>query len=337
MTKPFVLAYVVNRALINVTPDDAKRLTHVNIAFGLVGKDGLLDPHQLTNIDYIHTLRAFNPSLKVVLSVGGWGAGGFSTMALTEEGQRAFAESCREYVEKTGLDGIDIDWEYPCDNSAGIDCDPRDRENFTLLLKALRDALGTERIVSIAAGAGKYFIEGTEMPRVAEICDYVQLMTYDMRSGFCSQAGHHASLYPTKGDETARNTRDVVEMFHEGGVPYEKIVIGAAFYARRWDGVPDVNHGMLQEAQTKGQGGPGYSELVQGFINKNGFTRYWDEDARAPYLFNGSTFISYEDPDSLRAKCEYLTAKGLLGIMYWEHGCDSTHTLLKSIADALER
>ena len=158
-----------------------------------------------------------------------------------------------------------------------------------------------------------------------------------MRSGFCSQAGHHASLYPTKGDETARNTRDVVEMFHEGGVPYEKIVIGAAFYARRWDGVPDVNHGMLQEAQTKGQGGPGYSELVQGFINKNSFTRYWDEDARAPYLFNGSTFISYEDPDSLRAKCEYLTAKGLLGIMYWEHGCDSTHTLLKSIADALER
>ena len=211
MTKPIVLAYVVNRALINVTPDDAKRLTHVNIAFGLVGKDGLLDSHQLTNIDYIHTLRAFNPSLKVVLSVGGWGAGGFSTMALTEEGRRAFAESCREYVEKTGLDGIDIDWEYPCDNSAGIDCDPRDRENFTLLLKALRDALGTERIVSIAAGAGKYFIEGTEMPRVAEICDYVQLMTYDMRSGFCSQAGHHASLYPTKGDETARNTRDVVE------------------------------------------------------------------------------------------------------------------------------
>ncbi len=76
---------------------------------------------------------------------------------------------------------------------------------------------------------------------------------------------------------------------------------------------------------------------MQGFINKNGFTRCWDEDARAPYLFNGSTFISYEDPDSLRAKCEYLKAKGLLGIMYWEHGCDSTHTLLKSIADALER
>ena len=335
MTKPMILAYVCDEALPTVTADDAKRLTHINIAFGVIGTDGLLDTHKLKHIALIHALREYNPSLQFVLSVGGWGAGGFSPMARTEDGRRAFAESCRAYVEKTGLDGIDIDWEYPCDNSAEIDCDPSDKENFTFLLQALRDALGENRIVSIAAGAGQYFVDDTQMDQVTQICNYIQLMTYDMRSGFCSQAGHHASLYPTQGDDSPRNTRDVVEIFHAAGVPYEKTVIGAAFYARHWDGVPDVNLGMLQQAQTIGQGGPDYSDLVKSYINCNGFTRYWDEFARAPYLFNGSTFISYEDPDSLRAKCEYLQQKGLLGIMYWEHGCDSTHTLLKAISEAL--
>lgn len=335
MTKPMILAYVCDDALPTVTPDDARRLTHINIAFGVIGSDRLLDTHKLKHIALINTLREYNPALQCVLSIGGWGAGGFSTMARTEAGRRAFAESCRAYVERTGLDGVDIDWEYPCDNSAEIDCDPSDKENFTYLLQALRDALGKERILSIAAGAGQYFVDGTQMDRVTEICNYIQLMTYDMRSGFCSQAGHHASLYPTQGDDSPRNTRDVVEIFHAAGVPYPRIVIGAAFYARHWDGVPNVNLGMLQQAQSIGHGGPDYSDLVKNYIDRNGFTRYWDASARAPFLFNGSTFISYEDPDSLRAKCEYLQQKGLLGIMYWEHGCDSTHTLLKAISDAL--
>ena len=139
MKKPMVLAYCGDHALPTVTYDDAQRLTHINIAFGVIGKDGLLDTYKLNHMHLLPTIRSYNPEIRIVLSVGGWGAGGFSTMALTEEGRRAFAESCRKYVESTGLDGIDIDWEYPCDNSAEIDCDPRDKENFTYLLQALRD------------------------------------------------------------------------------------------------------------------------------------------------------------------------------------------------------
>ena len=335
MKRPIILGYVVNNALIKVTPDDAKRLTHVNIAFGKVGANGLMDDRELNNIDYVRVLRAWNPALKFVLSVGGWGAGGFSNMAMTEKGRRDFAASCAEYAKKNGLDGIDIDWEYPCSDSAGIDADPRDRENFTLLLQALRDALGKDKIVSIAAGAGDYFVRDTQMDRVAEICDYVQLMTYDMRSGFCRQAGHHTALYPTPGDDSGRNTLDVVNMFHEAGVPLEKIVIGAAFYSRRWGGVPNVNHGLFQQAGTIGNYGAGYSELKANYIDKNGWVRYWDDDAKAPFLFNGNELISYDDPESLREKCAYLKKAGLLGIMYWEHGSDDTHELLKTIADEL--
>ena len=186
-----ILGYVGDRGLPQVTEQDAKMLDGINIAFGKVADDFTLGTWELKHNDCHEQIRQWNPDIKIVLSVGGWTAGGFSLMSRTEEGRRKFAESCADYVAKTKLDGIDIDWEYPCSDSAGIDCDPSDKQNFTLLLQALRDALGPDKIVSIAAGAGAYFVRDTEMDKVAEICDYVQIMTYDMRSGFCSLAGHH--------------------------------------------------------------------------------------------------------------------------------------------------
>jgi len=329
-----ILGYVTDRALPGVTEEDARRLTHINLAFGVL-KDSLLDMSHLPHIGEVRRIRALNPQLKVVLSVGGWGAGGFSTMARTAASRAAFADSCLRSVEEHGLDGVDIDWEYPCDGSAEIDHDPSDRENFTLLLQALRDALGRERIVSIAAGAGHYFIEGTQMDRVAAVCDYVQLMTYDLRSGFQREAGHHTCLYTSPGDRLNGSVQASVEDFLAAGVPREKVVIGAAFYARRWDGVPDVNHGLFQMSATVGQYGAGYAQLEAEFIDKNGFTRYWDDDAKAPFLFNGSSLISYDDPESIRLKCKYLKREGLRGIMYWEHGSDPSRRLLTAMYEAM--
>ena len=333
--KHIVLGYAFRTGLDAVTAEDTRKLTHINIAFGLI-REGLLDMSGLPNLDrQVKNYRRWNPELKLVLSVGGWGAGGFSNMAMTEEGRRAFAASCLKAVERYSLDGIDIDWEYPCSDLAEIDYDPRDRENFTLLLQALRDALGNERIVSIAAGAGEYFVEGTEMEKVAAIVDYVQLMTYDMRNGFTRQAGHHASLGLSKGDTSNTSTRGIVELFREAGVPYEKMVVGAAFYSRQFDGVPNVGDGLLQPSESVGMAGPSYGELTEEFRKAGDYTEYWDEDAEAAYLYNGSTFISFESPEAIRRKCLYVKEKGLKGIMYWEHGCDLTRELLNTMYETM--
>lgn len=328
-----IIGYVCDKNLPGVTREDALILDTINIAFGHVAKDFTLETDELKHMDSLAVIRSYNPEIKIVLSVGGWGAGGFSLMSRTEEGRRKFACSCAEYARVHELDGIDIDWEYPCNDSAEIDADPSDRVNFTLLLEELRRALGSDKILSIAAGAGEYFIRDTQMDRVAEICTYVQLMTYDMRSGFCTQAGHHTAPFASEGDESKCDTRTVAEMFMRAGVPAEKLVLGAAFYSRRWDGVPNVNLGLFTQAETVGQYGPGYAELKKDYIDKNGFTRYFDETAKAPFLFNGSSFISYDDPVSIRAKCEYLKNEGMPGIMYWEHGCDDTRELLRALAE----
>ena len=331
----YSIGYITNPTLPDVTQDDVLKLTHINLAFGLV-KDGLLDTHQLTNIGCIEQFRRWNPAIRIMLSVGGWGAGGFSTMALTDAGRRAFAASCLAYVEEHGLDGIDIDWEYPCNDMAGIDADPRDKENFTALLQALRDALGPNRIVSVAVGAGDYFVRDTEMDKVAEIVDYVQLMTYDMRNGNTRQAGHHAALGASKGDDETTSTRYIVDLFHNAGVPLRKLIVGIAFYGRSFTGVPDVNNGLLQPAGSVGEYGPEYKDLTEEFRRAGNFTEYWDADAEAAYLWNGSDFISFESPEAVRRKCVYAMEKGLLGVMYWEHAADTTRELLGVIDAALK-
>ena len=330
--KYHAIGYAMNDSLPGVTREDVLCLTHINLAFGLV-RDGLLDMRMLSHMDLIPQWKRWNPNLRVVLSVGGWGAGGFSGMAMTEEGRRKFAASCLDAVERYGLDGIDIDWEYPCSDVAGIDADPRDKENYTQLLQALREMLGGRRILSVAVGASEDFIRRTEMDAVAQIVDYVQLMTYDMR-GFSPEAGHHAALGPSRGDTSKASARAVVELFCSAGVPYEKMIIGAAFYARHFTGVADVNHGLLQRAAAWHEG-PTYGELTEAFRRENRFVEYWDEEAEAAWLWNGNTFISFESPEAIRRKCAFVKQKGLLGVMYWEHGSDPSRELLNIIADAL--
>ena len=103
-----------------------------------------------------------------------------------------------------------------------------------------------------------------------------------------------------------------------------------AFYTRVWKGVPNRYNGYLQIAKTRGEYGPHYDKLLRDYIEKNGFTRFWDDVCKAPYLFNGDTFISYDDEQSVACKCEYALSGDYAGVFYWEHGCDATRTLLRA-------
>ena len=65
------------------------------------------------------------------------------------------------------------------------------------------------------------------------------------------------------------------------------------------------------------------------------YVKYWDEDAMAPYLYNGTTFISYDDPRSVRLKCEYALKHNMAGAFYWVHDRDAGSVLFDTIYDTL--
>ncbi|MDF2684987.1 MAG: Chitinase [Clostridia bacterium] len=340
MNKRFIKAgYVGDRSLRTVSREDANRLTHINIAFGLV-KDNSVTVDHLKNLDCLEVIRNYNPNIKIILSIGGWGAGGFSIAASTEAGRETFAVSAVNIALKYRLDGLDIDWEYPCSNAAGIDCSPEDKHNFTLLLKKIREKLdiitaydGSRTILSIAAGAGSYFVRDTEIPEITEILDFISIMTYDMAGGFGEFTGHHTNLYNPKSENSIFlfSANEAVKLFNDAGIPFEKIVLGAAFYSRRFDEVENIGTGLHQRTSKGCSFGPTYGMIIEKFKDNDGYRYYWDDTAKAPYLFNGSSFITFDDPLSIKYKCEYIKEKNLLGIMYWEHGCDNTRELLKSI------
>ncbi len=319
-------------------PEDLKKLTIINYSFGTI-KNGELNVSKLKFLNKIEEMRKINPDIKILLSIGGWGAGGFSTAASNSTNMNRFIDSVSKILKTyKQIDGIDVDWEYPCSSIAGIDSSPSDKHNFTLLLMKLRKMMDElskihrkKYLLTIAAGAGEYFTKNTEPTLFVKYIDYVNLMTYDMRGSFTKITGHHTNLYPQKGDPNGPSVEKAVEIFNECGIPLNKIVIGAAFYARVWKGVKDQNNGLNQAAKTFGNQSYSYSVLVEKFINKSGFRRYWDDNAKAPYLFNGDTFISYDDSESLREKVNYVKFQKLAGVMFWEYSLDKTHTLLENI------
>ncbi|WP_051507121.1 glycoside hydrolase family 18 protein [Saccharibacillus sacchari] len=340
------VGYVGHNDLPDLDTEDLLKLTHINIAFGHVGNDAIVTDH-LNNMTEIARLRKEHPSILILLSVGGWSAGGFSEAASTEAGRRRMAESSLAAIDAYDLDGIDLDWEYPCYGEAGIGADPADRENFTHLLRSIREAFDARGAVddrhyllTIAAGADQYYIDGTHMDEAQQYLDYVQLMTYDMRGGFQVLTGHHTNLHTPTGDLFRISVEASVNLFVHAGVPRSKIVIGAAFYSRMWKGVPNVNNGLHQMAATSGGYGPEFTELHDDYIDRNGFRRYWDDEAKAPYLYDGGTqdagtFITYDDKESIHWKCRYVIQEGLGGVMFWEYRCDRTGLLLEAIRAGL--
>jgi len=336
-SKFIIAAYLGDKGAHTLIEEDVMKLTHINYAFALV-KDGEVTGSHLKNLDILKKMKALNPNLKTVISIGGWGAGGFSEAASTEESRGKFADTAVEFMLNNDFDGIDIDWEYPCSSLAGIASSPDDKFTFTLMLQEIRnrlDSLEKERgkhyLLTVAAGAGEYFIEGTEMEKVQQYIDYLNLMTYDMRGSFQDITGHHTNLYEQSGEPEGISSEKAVDMFVNAGVPIEKIVLGAAFYSRIWHGVENVGTGLGRKAETTGSHSVSYTELLESYINKNGYTRYWDDKAKAPYLFNGETFISYDDEESMTCKAEFIKERGLAGIMFWEYSLDKSRTLLDSL------
>lgn len=75
--------------------------------------------------------------------------------------------------------------------------------------------------------------------------------------------------------------------------------------------------------------------IEKNYLNRNGYTRYFHPQSKVPWLYDGSTFISYEDPESIGFKTGYIKSKGLGGAMVWELSQDPDRVLLNALYDDL--
>jgi chitinase len=277
-----------------------------------------------------------NPGLKVILSLGGWGGcETCSDVFSNKQGRKEFASSVKELFEYFGSDGIDLDWEYPTiAGYPGHKYQLSDKENFTALVKQLRQTLGPKYEISFAAGGfSEYINKSVEWKKVMKKVNYVNMMTYDLVSGFATTTGHHTALYST--GQQVESTDNAVQKLFSLKVPKSKIVIGAAFYGRVFETSADTNSGLYQPAKfLKGVSFKNFSTQLSA---DSGFVSYWDDHAMAPYMFNPSQhlFVTYDDKRSIQLKTQYAMDKKLGGIMFWQLRDDAfTEGLLDAIDEA---
>ncbi len=291
-----IVAYVTSWT--GIIPDP-QHMTHINYSFGHVtdGFDGVRidNPNRLIQLV---NLKKDAPHLKVMLSVGGWGSGRFSEMAADKDNRKAFAQDCRRVIDKYGLDGIDIDWEYPTSSAAKISSSPDDTKNFTLLMRDIRAAIGGDKWLTLASSAMAKYID---FAAIEPYMDFVNIMTYDMSF----EDKFHCALYPS--EHTPELTAAAsVDAHILGGMPPEKLVLGVPFYGR----------------------GPGRGmnyKKIAAVLAAGEFEEQWDDNAQQPYLVgaDGKFYLGYDNPRSLKIKCDYIKAKGLRGVMYWEYSGDT--------------
>ncbi|GAB3265439.1 glycoside hydrolase family 18 protein [Chitinimonas naiadis] len=333
----------------------AEKLTHLMYAFANIrnGK-AVLDNPSSDNADSkqlagLRVLKQQHPHLKVLLSIGGWTwSKYFSDVALNPKARQRFTASAVALMHRYDFDGLDIDWEYPVEGGAeGNIRRPEDKANYTLLLKALRDGLDRagrpgkrHYLLTSATGAGERWLAHTEMSVAIHYLDWVNLMSYDFNGLWNKFSGHVAPLhhdpaYLQPGTSATANVGSAVDLYLQAGVPANKIVLGVPFYGYAWGRCAAKGNGQYQDCNGPGagansEGSISFDRLVSDYIDRNGYRRYWNDVTRTPYLFKAETgdFISYEDPESLDYKLQFLKQKGLAGAMFWELTNDSGKVLL---------
>ncbi|KAI1075468.1 glycoside hydrolase superfamily [Whalleya microplaca] len=315
-------------------------ITRVFYAFVLVNPDGTLRPldsHADTAISADNTqgclaalaqLKQAHPHLRTLVSLGGGGANSasFPALASNPTARATLARSIRAFVDAHGLDGVDVDWEHPSS--------PREGADYTALLRALRDALPAPRYLltsALPADAGGC-LRHIDFGAAAPLLDAVNLMAYDFHGPWTETCGHAAQLYPPVDDgarvRSPSSGHRGVEYLIANGVPPCKIVLGVPVYARGFKGAGGVGHAFGETEELE------YGELPTECISDARVDR---EAVAASHVHGERGFVSFDVPETVRWKAEYVRRSGLGGLFYWTGvgDCEGPESLVRAGYEAL--
>lgn len=296
----------------------AEKLTHIIFSFcHLKGNQLAVDNKNDTlTITKLVGLKKRNARLKIILSLGGWGGcAPCSDVFSTDKGIKEFSQSVLALSQYFKSDGLDLDWEYPAiEGYPNHAYKPEDKKNFTSLVQELRRTLGNKYELSFAAGGFQKFLEEScEWEPVMKEVDRVNLMSYDLINGYSTVTGHHTALYSNPSQK--ESTHNAIEYLVRNGVPRDKIVIGAAIYARVWENVSAEKNGLYQSGKFKGM--MQYRDFPS---QLSGYQMFWDDVSKAPYAYHPDKklFATFDDKKSIQLKSKYVIDLKLDGIMFWE-------------------
>ncbi|XP_055949945.1 probable chitinase 10 [Argiope bruennichi] len=319
---------------------DAHLCTHINYEFAkldpktyeMVPSEPDIDIDQNFYDDTVG-LKKLNPSLKVMLSLGGWkdSTKKYSELVASPELVKHFITEAVYFLRMHGFDGLDVAWEYPNCWQGELGVRPADKDNFTVFLQELRKALDAEnKILSISVTAIKREIEaGYDGPAVAKAVHYVNVMTYDMHGPWERKTGHHTQFDKKAGDaDPSLNSKSAMEIWANNGFSKMQLNLGIATYAKTFTLVNPANHEF--GAPARGPGAPGalsnnggslcYREICQ-YLNAVNWTEGEDK-AVGFYAYSGDQWAAYDPPLMVVRKIKWIAESGYGGVLIKDFSCD---------------
>lgn len=310
------------------------------------------------NFNQLQIINEANPGLTLMMTIGGWdGSERLSQIAGDQELRERFVQSCIVFMRNNGFEGIDLDWRYPVDGGQ-FPGSPADVENFVTLVQEFRFQLDfraalDERNYTLSATipAFRNLLENYDLQTIAPDVDFFNVTTYGFYGSWSTRTGHMAALAYNEqtfgeSEDAARLTVDgTVNALLNRGILANQIVIGTPFFGQAWQGVrPNEYFGLNAEhagvptgTRNDITGELYYRDLIR-FQNNSNWTRFFDQEAGAPWLWDSAARIgiSYESVESVRNKANYVRLRDLGGMMVWQLAYDDPqHSLLREIVRVL--
>ncbi|MBI5473490.1 MAG: T9SS type A sorting domain-containing protein [Ignavibacteriae bacterium] len=319
-----------NRSVYPHTAVQYQNLTHIAHAFIGPMVDGNLEvPSGFLYPELIQTAHA--NGVKVVVSLGGWGtySDRFAPLAADTAARHRFVQNLKNFCVTNGYDGADIDWEYPKNAT--------ERTNMRLLISELRQAFNTTTpalLLAMAGPATNWSGQWFDFSAMMNDFNWIGIMTYDFYGAWTSKAGHNSALYGAYPPNDQGWVDYGVQYYNvTRGVPKSKLLIGIPFYGQQF------NASALWGTST------GATQVVYYSIApklQQGWTRYWDAGSQVPYMISptGNQLISYDDSQSVAAKCNYVNSTDVAGAIIWAIGQDGVgarQPLLETVGAGLLR
>ncbi|MER7244260.1 glycoside hydrolase family 18 protein [Kribbella sp. NPDC000426] len=308
------------------------------------------------NLNQFRELKKKYPKLRISISLGGWtGSAHFSDAALTQASRAAHVKSCLDMWLKGNLpglpagaakgifDGVDLDWEWPAsEGNPGNVIRPEDKQNFTALVHEYRKQLD-----KLSGRPGKYDLtaflpanptmidKGFEVRKLFKDLTFGTTQGYDYHGPWETLTNQQSAIDGPKGDPTTPefSSQVTIDAYLSRGAPRDQLVMGVPFYSHGWTGVTNANHGLFQPstgpAPATYEAGTEDYRLLKAHLSD--YTVYRDNRAGFAWLFDGTTFWTWDDPVEMARKARYIDHRDLGGAMIWSLDGDSNGELISAL------
>lgn len=294
-----------------------KSLTHVSHAFVNIGDDGsLLCEARIPSERLSHIAHQHN--VKVLLAVGGASSGDrLFQIAKSEMKRRRFLASAVRTIKEFGYDGIDLDWEFPSEETSEV---------FHTLLAELKAALTANHkdkrplLLTAAIPASDWHGKWINAEVLSEHCDLIQIMSYDFTGAWSNNALHHSAASAPDRDLEAggfSGEHSLNYWIKQRGLPARKCLVGLPLYGRLFN-AEKVGGPVKKESQSADKPLTMQNREIRKLLDA-GWMRVTASD---PWLQSPDKqmLIAFDDASSVKAKCLLADKFDCRGAFFWALG-----------------